>query len=94
MEKSQISFDQFLQEHLTYWDYNNLDTILAESPHRVTKIKNDPSTGRITHLMLLVPRIQKVNKLIDAKFLMTQYDFGKLNISESEMELIEKSPAA
>lgn len=94
MNNQQISFDQFLKENLTYSDYINLSNILGESEHRVTKIKNDPATGRMSHIAVLIPLIKKVNKQISAEFLFMNYDFGKIVMTPAEIAFVtEKSVA-
>lgn len=88
MATKKIPFDEFLQKKLTCWDYMNLELYLAESAHRVTKIKNDPTTGSLNHLITLIPLLNKVDKSIDAEFLFLTYDFGSLNISQAERNLV------
>lgn len=38
-----MNLDELLQEKLSYKQYEELDQLLGVSPHRLTKIKNNPA---------------------------------------------------
>lgn len=86
---TESNFENLLQENLSWKNYENLDTLLGVSQHRLTKILAKPS-------MMSIEEIKKISVLADedVSTLINDYDCGSENITvkqAAELGLTVKS---
>jgi hypothetical protein len=85
-----MNFDNFLKENLTVKVYEQLDVLLRESdqdepksPHRITKIKNNPRIMDLTELLKLSELLNKT-----PLWMIENFEAGKDGIDEDVMAAI------
>lgn len=69
-------FEKFLQDRLTFRQYETLEILMGVSPHRLTKVLDNPR-------ILTVEEIEKLSRLANASpaDLVWQYDCGMDSIT-------------
>ena len=71
------SFESFLQQNLSWSDFESLGDQLEISAHLKTKLIQDPTRGTITQLHLLSELLQKKNAAFTPEYLIKNFKFGK-----------------
>lgn len=74
-----VSLESFLKEKLSYKMYKNFDLAMKISPHRRTKILNDPS-------IMTIAEVEKLSKLVKepVDFIVNNFNAGAEKITIGE----------
>lgn len=74
-----VSFEKFLREKLSHQQFENLEMALKVSPHRRTKILNDPR-------VMTIDEVKTISKLVKepVEFLINSFNAGASKITIGE----------
>ncbi len=70
------TFEEFLQQNLSWFDYENLHNHLGGYPRGTTLLIREPKRGNKLQLEKITELLQKWNKGITTDFLVSQFEFG------------------
>lgn len=75
MKGNKMTLNNFLQNNMTWWDYENLHEHLGESRKMATMIIEQTTSPKKLHIEKIVELLQKHIPEVDAGYLRAEFDF-------------------
>ena len=70
------NFRKFLQDNLTWTEFEELPELLGESQKATTQLLNDPTRGSIAQLTVIEKLLTGHNEAYDKDFILMNFNFG------------------
>ncbi len=84
-------FQKFLQETLSWTQFEGLEKTLDCSAHRVTKLMRNPKMGTLNELLAISVLLKSRNSEYDPHYLYKKFGLSKDNVTPEDFKNIIKS---